>query len=156
MESLDSDINASRGKIGTKIVLILALVIAIGLGGAYILFSPDRGHSGARNLGDTFTTALVGLQTEDTFQMMSQSYQDNSTTLQWDTWVEFTFDDYQGAPPKLVDEILVNPGNVYVESEEPTILVYEFEFDNESYRLPLTLIRQNGEWRVNEIGGWRQ
>ena len=142
-----------RGAIRTKFIVLIALVLVAIIGGIiYKQYSTGVAHR-PEKVGDAFMLGLTEKDGGGTYAMFNDTRKKKVTADEWNSWVVFAFNNYNGGTPKVVKkENVPDPGHLYSKNDTVTRLRYQMHPNGKTVNFDVILTESGDTWKIVDVG----
>lgn len=146
-------LNLEQGMVRGKTLVVILIVVLVAVGGwiGYSKYSENAKNS-PRTAADKIIGLLVKKNSSESYELLSKAYKESSTKEDWKLWVDVAFEKVSGKPTFVREFPIQQAGDIYGKGVTPVRYVYSFTIEGKAYKVPFVFIRENGAWKLAEIG----
>jgi|GEM_PF-3095698 len=133
-------------------IIVLALVVVLLIIGTVVY---HRYRADVARRPETYGASYMQFLTEKdgstTYSAFNEQAKKRISADDWNSWVVFAFDKYDGGKPKLIKKDTVpDPGHDYSKNDSVVRLRYQIQTNGKTGQLNLLLAQDGDTWRVAE------
>ena len=138
-------------RVKTLIFMLIIVLLAVGGWVGYSKYSENVKNS-PRTAANRVVNLLADKNADESYELLSKNYKQNSSKEDWKSWVDVAFTGLT-AKPKFDREFPIQQaGDLYGKNTTPVRYVYSFTIEGKSYKVPFVFIKEDGAWKLAEIG----
>lgn len=138
-------------RVKTLVVVLIVVLVVVGGWIGYSQYS-EGVKSSPRTAANKVVDLLVEKNSDESYNMLSKSYQKESPKTEWKAWVDVAFNDISGKPAFVKEFPIEQAGDIYGKNTTPVRYVYSFTIQGKAYKVPFVFIKEDGAWKLAEIG----
>ncbi len=146
-------LNLEQGMVRIKTLVVILIVVLLAVGGWVGYSNYSKGvKASPRYAANHMVSLLADKKADESYDLLSKIYKQNSSKEDWKTWVDIAFDGISGKPKFAREFPIQHAGDIYGKNTTPVRYVYSFTIGNKTYDLPFVFIKEDGAWKLAEIG----
>lgn len=144
-----------RGAIRTRLLVVAVLIVVMVAGVLGYRQYRDYIANSPETAGNTFMAAITQKDGGTSYAMFTDQSKKELSSDDWNAWVVFAFEKYNGGTPKIIKkESVPDPGHHYSKDHDTvTRLRYQLPFSDKTYTYDVIMVQTSSGWKVGSVGG---